>query len=110
MVVWVLSGLLAALFVFGGVPKIYGAADMAQHFREWGYPDWFRILIGLIEVGGGIGLLVPSLAAYAATALGVVMIGAAFTILRAGAPGLPIPLVCLALLTVVAYLRRPLAH
>jgi putative oxidoreductase len=103
--IWILSGLLAALFLFAGVPKILGIGEAGQHFAEWGYPAWFRILIGVIEVSGGIGLLISGVAFYAAGALGVVMIGAIYTILTTGTPGVAIPIVCLLLLGVIAYLR-----
>jgi putative oxidoreductase len=107
IVVWVLSVLLAALYVFAGTPKIMGAADAVEGFTRFGYPGWFRVLIGVIEVVGGIGLLVPRLAFYAAGALGAVMIGAAYTQVTHAVPGVAIPITCLIVLSVVAYLRRP---
>lgn len=104
--VWVLSALLAVLFLFAGGQKILGAAEPTEHFAQWGYPAWFPMLIGLIEVWGGLALLVPSVAFYAAGALGVVMIGAIYTHLTQAAPGVPIPIVCLLVLAFIAYSRR----
>jgi len=104
---WVLSGLLTALYVLAGAPKILGLGDAVEGFAKFGYPAWFRILIGLVEVGGGLALLVPPLAFYAAGLLGVVMIGAAYTHVTNSVPGVYVPIVCLALLAVVASLRRP---
>lgn len=105
----VLSGLLALLYVAAGVPKVVGVESAVTGFENFGYPTWFRLLIGVIEIGGGIGLLMPRVAFYAAGALGVVMIGAAYTITVHGEPGVAIPIVCLVLLAIVAYLRRPTA-
>ncbi len=105
--VWVLSALLAALFLYAGVPKILGTGEAPEHFAHWGYPAWFCVLIGLVEVAGGVALLVPPIAFYAAGMLGVVMIGAIYTHLIKAAPGVPIPTVCLILLALIAYLRRP---
>ena len=68
------------------------------------------MLIGFIEVGCGIALLVPPFAFYAAGVLGVVMIGATYTHLISGVPGATIPLVCLMVLAAIAYLRRPAAQ
>lgn len=48
-------------------------------FERWGYPVWLRILVGAIEVGAGIGILVPRFTAYAAAALAVVLAGAWLT-------------------------------
>ncbi len=105
--VWVLSVLLALLFLFAGSQKLLGAAEPTEHFAQWGYPSWFRMLIGLIEVVGGLALLVPSLAFYAAGALGAVMVGAIYTHLTQAAPGIPVPIVCLLVLTYIALSRRP---
>lgn len=107
IVTWMLSGGLAALYGFAGLPKILGATEMTQHFAQWGYPAWFRVLIGLVEVAGAIGLLLPAVAFYAAGTLGAVMIGAIYTLLITHDPSLPVPAVCLLLLAAVAYLRRP---
>jgi uncharacterized membrane protein YphA (DoxX/SURF4 family) len=105
---WVLSGLLAALYVSAGVPKLIGVPEFVEGFARMGYPSWFRLLIGGIEVVAGLALLVPRLAFYAAGALGVIMIGAIYTTVISGELGLGIlvPIVCLGLLALVAYLRR----
>lgn len=83
MVMWTLSALLAALFLFGGATKLTGAglAEASQHF---GYPMWFFYLIGVIEVIGAIGLLVPRVAAETGSFLIVIMLGALISHLRAG--------------------------
>ena len=104
---WVLSVLLALLFVFAGSQKLMGASEPTQNFAQWGYPAWFRVLIGLIEVAGGIALLVPSLTLYAAGALGAVMFGAIYTHITKAAPGVPVPIVCLIILAFISFARRP---
>ena len=106
--VWVVSALLAALYVFAGVSKLSGAPEAVEGFARAGYPGWFRLLIGVIEVIAGVGLLIPRVAFYAAGVLGVVMIGAINTIVWSGdlGPVVMVPIACLALLGVVAFLRR----
>jgi uncharacterized membrane protein YphA (DoxX/SURF4 family) len=105
---WLATGLLAALFLLAGSMKFVKAEEAGQQFAQFGYPDWFRVLIGLVEVGGGLALLVPRTAFYAASALGVVMVGAVFTVLRGGeGPQAAVPFVVLLLLALVAYARRP---
>ena len=101
---WILSVLLAAAFVFGGVAKLIGTEDMVKAFNQFGYPGWFRILIGLIELVGGIALLVPKFAIDAASFLIVIMVGAILTVFFAGASIVP-PLVTMLLLGSVAALR-----
>ncbi|MCD2194415.1 DoxX family protein [Actinomycetospora endophytica] len=74
---WTLQGLLALMFVAGsGLPKLFGEAYAVQIFDELGGGPWLRLFVGLAEVAGGIGLLVPRLAGLAATCLVVLMVGA----------------------------------
>jgi putative oxidoreductase len=108
--VWVLSALLAGVYVLAGVPKLIGVVEAVEGFARAGLPGWFRVLIGAIEIGCGIGLLIPHAAFYAAGILGVIMIGAVFTSVRTGEYGfVVVSIICLVLLGVAAYLHRPQA-
>lgn len=46
----VLQLLLIAQFGFFGISKIIGAPDMVSTFTAFGFPTWFMVLTGLIEV------------------------------------------------------------
>ncbi len=106
-IVWTATVLLAALFTLAGVMK-FVSADAVNQFAAVGYPYWFCILIGAIEVAGAVALLLPRTAFYAAAALGVVMVGAVLTLLLHGpAVGSVVPLVVLVVLAAVAYAHRP---
>ena len=35
---------------------------MAEQFVRWGYSDASRVLVGVIEIGGGLALLLPQTA------------------------------------------------
>jgi uncharacterized membrane protein YphA (DoxX/SURF4 family) len=107
VLVWTATVLLAALFILAGVMK-FVSPEAAKQFAEIGYPYWFCILIGVIEVAGALALLVPRTSFYGAVALGVVMVGAVLTLLLHGpAAQAVVPLVFLALLAALAYARRP---
>jgi putative oxidoreductase len=107
--VWIVTGLLTFIFVLSGFMKFVNPPEMAEHFAKWGYPDWFRVLIGLIEIGAALALLTPRNAFYGAAALGVVMVGAMYTHLAHDeVPEAVAPLVLLILLALVAYARLPL--
>jgi hypothetical protein len=58
--VWVVSGLLTALFLFAGIPKLMGNQQAVEGFRGMGYPDAFRLFIGAAEMSGAIGLWIPA--------------------------------------------------
>ena len=100
----ILSWLLALLFVVAGVPKLIGSAEVVAAFQHMGYSTGFRILIGVLEVGGGIALAIPALTLYAAAVLIVIMIGAIWSVLQVGESFVP-PLAVGVLLAVLATLR-----
>jgi putative oxidoreductase len=106
--VWLAALISAATFVMAGISKLAGAPQMVEEFHRFGYPDWFRVLIGAAEVGGAIALLVPRTAILASMMLGVIMAGAVTTHLRFGET-LPamVPLVLFVLVAAVGYARRP---
>lgn len=79
MVVWVVCGLVALAFLGAGGSKLAGVPMHVEHFDQWGYPQWFRIFVGGVEVTAGALLLVPRMASYAAAVLVLVMIGAVGT-------------------------------
>ena len=106
-VVWTLSILCAAMFLFAGGSKLAGQAEMVQVFEMVGLGQWFRSLTGIIEVTGAALLLVPSLAFYGAVALAVTMVGAIITHLFVIGGSPLVPIVLLAATSTIAYLRRP---
>lgn len=101
---WVISGLLTALFLFAGLPKLLTPDKIMP---QWVYARWFLTFIGVCETLGAIGLLIPRLAALAAAGLSVIMIGAVYTLVAHHIYNqLPIPIVVFILLMVVIFLRR----
>jgi uncharacterized membrane protein YphA (DoxX/SURF4 family) len=51
------QALLGVVMLLSGGSKLAGAETHVQHFEQWDYPQWFRGVTGLTEVGGAIGLL-----------------------------------------------------
>lgn len=81
---WIIVGLASLFFIQSGIQKLVGTEYMTDMFQQFGYPDWSRILIGLIEVIGAVLLVFPRWTAYASLGLGVLMIGAVVTEIMAG--------------------------
>jgi putative oxidoreductase len=101
---WILTLLLAAVMVGPGMQK-FTSPTWQRMFRTWGYPDGFYLVIGALEVAGGIGLLIPRLTSYCAIMLSVVMLGASATqILRGGRNGIG-EIVFAVLLAALAWIR-----
>ena len=120
---WIVQGLLAALFLFAGGTKLILPIDVLTSMgspNQIPLPGWFVRFIGVAEVLGALGLILPGLlhirpglTPLAAIGLVIIMIGATVITLAGGdvAPA-PIPLVVGLLSAFVAYgrwrlVRRP---
>jgi len=106
-VLWILQVLLVAAFLNAGIGKLLGDENTVRTFSEIGAGQWFRYLVGMLEVSAAVGLLVPRLCGVAATVLVGVMTGAVATELFLLTDGDPVvPLILLVLAAIVAWFRR----
>ncbi|MCU1284677.1 MAG: hypothetical protein JWO13_1027 [Acidobacteriales bacterium] len=103
---WIVSALLAALFLFAGGMKLLHRPEMGAEFVKIGFPAWFSTFIGVCEVLGGIALLVSRVRALGAACLSVIMVGAVYTtVIHQPAQQAAVPLICFALLVWISYAR-----
>src|SRR5213592_2653540 len=110
VVVWILSVLLAAVFATTGISKLIGVETLTlQAAAMRGFPTWIRMVVGVVEIVGAIGLLVPAVASVAAALLALLMIPATITQWISGEPGVFVPIMLLVLLLIVAWRRNPTA-
>jgi uncharacterized membrane protein YphA (DoxX/SURF4 family) len=88
--------------------KLTGNIFWVRDFQRWGYPDWFRLVVGIAELISMALLLVPRLATYGASFFAIVMLGAIFTHATHNETSrLPFNLLLLTLTLVIAFVRRP---
>jgi len=73
---WIPAILLVLIFAPQGWSKFNDTSGWAIAFRHWGYPDWFRITIGIIELTAVVLLILGRTAAYGAILILIVMLGA----------------------------------
>ncbi|PVM78481.1 DoxX family protein [Caulobacter radicis] len=94
----VLAWLLAAFFVFGAVGNLLAPPDIAESYRRWGYPDWFHVVTGVLELAAA-GLLAWRRARPVGAGLAATVMGAAVltVLLHRDWGHLPPPLIVLAL-------------
>jgi len=105
---WVLSGVLAVMFLFAGGFKLSGAQVAIDNFANWGYPDWFRVVTGLIEVAAGVLVVIPRTSFLGVALILPTMVGAMLThLVHAETRNVPLPLILFVLAAVLAYLRWP---
>ena len=112
---WIVQGLLAALFLFAGGTKLVLPLD--QMTGPVALPGWFLRFIGVAEVLGALGLILPGLlriraglTPLAAAGLVIIMIGATVLTLVGGMVAVALMNAVVALLAAfVAYGRWRLA-
>jgi putative oxidoreductase len=108
VVVWIVSVLLAAVFATTGISKLIGSEPIGlQAAAMRGFPEWIRMVVGIVEVAGAAMLLVPRVAGGAAAMLALLMIPATITQWISGEAGVAVPIILLVLLLIVAWRRNP---
>jgi uncharacterized membrane protein YphA (DoxX/SURF4 family) len=111
---WIIQILLALLFLFSGVTKLYPLMDMTPPPNSINFPIWFLKFIAVCEILGALGLILPGvlrrnqyLTPLAAVGLTILMIGAVVvTVMTMGVAASVTPLVVGLLCAFVAYGRR----
>ena len=109
---WIIQALLALLFLLaGGVKLIMPIEEMTKQMPV-AIPGLFLRFIGVCEVLGGLGLVLPGLlriktwlTPIAAAGLAIIMLGAIAFSLKLGVTSITIPMVVELLLIFVAYGR-----
>lgn len=81
---WLLGLWLANLYLRMGWGKFADQGFWVDAFARWGYPAWLRLGVGVVELAGGVALIVPRAASYGGLALSLVMAGAWGTLARDG--------------------------
>ena len=108
---WVLQVLLGLLFIFAGGSKL--VMPIEEMTKEVAMPGWFLRGIGVCELLGGLGLILPGLfrvrtglTPLAAAGLVIVMIGATVvTVMTMGVGMALVPFIVGVLAAFVAYAR-----
>ena len=114
IVLWIIQILLALLFLFAGLTKLLPIQMPPPPPGAWMPPMWFLKFIGLCELLGTLGLVLPGLlrrqrylTVWAAIGLTIIMIGAVvITAMTLGVAAAVIPLIVLLLCAFVVYGRR----
>ncbi len=71
---WLAALISASVFLVAATAKLAGM--MTEQFEAWGYDAGFATAIGLVELVGALGLLMPRSAGWSALTLSVIMLGA----------------------------------
>jgi len=109
---WKLIGTRTLQVVIGLMLVLVGAGKFSGHFwadrfAQWGYPDGFYMVVGVLEAAAGIAIWIPKTATYGAVLMMIIMVAAALTRVMHGqmaSVGPPIFYFCAC--AVIALLRR----
>lgn len=104
---WLPAILLVLIFVPQGLAKFDDSSGWARAFRLWGYPDWFRITIGALELLAALLLITGRAAVLGAMTIMVIMLGGMAThLIFEGGKHMTSEIVPLTLATIVFVIRR----
>ncbi len=77
---WTVQILLAGFFLLAAAgPKLAGQQYAVEIFAQIGAGQWLRYFVGICELAGAVGLVIPRLTAAAASGLTALMTGAVIT-------------------------------
>ncbi|AHY48141.1 DoxX-like family (plasmid) [Rubrobacter radiotolerans] len=112
VVLWILQILLAITFVMAGLAKVFSDQAMVEMFATIGIGQWFRYLVGVLELAGAVGVLIPRLSGLAAIGLLCLMVGAILTNLfvLGASPLLPLGLLVVSGLIIWGRRERTKTH
>ena len=106
--IWVLQGFLAAIFLFAGLGKLFGAKMHKENFGKWKLPQWSRIITGIIETVAAVFLILgywnEIYTTYGAMILIFVGIGGTFTHIRVNDKTIDtLPIAVLGILSIILF-------
>ena len=78
----ILATILAVLFAAAGVVNLARPGAVKRDFARWGYPAWFQLLCGALELSSAALLFGQQTRVLGLTFAAAIMIGALFTLVR----------------------------
>ncbi|MGZ2370210.1 DoxX family protein [Ancylomarina sp. YFZ004] len=69
---------LSGMFIIAGVPKLFRVKPIQDQFDEFGFANYFILIVGALEVIGAIGLQVSLIDIWVDLGLSILMIGAIY--------------------------------
>lgn len=76
IIIWILRILMGAAFIAAAAMKLSGQPMMIEEFEHIGLGQWFRYFTGVLELIGGVAILVPSVSLLGAGLLLLIDLGA----------------------------------
>jgi putative oxidoreductase len=106
LLTWLPRVALAVIFAAAGFSKVAGDPAMIDLFSDIGAGQGLRYVVGVLEIAGAIGVLVPRLCGLAAAGLALLMLGATITNIAVLGYSPIVTLFLLAIAAFTVWLRR----
>ncbi|WCM22878.1 DoxX family protein [Paraburkholderia bryophila] len=78
----ILAMIVAILFAVAGMVNLAGRGAVKRDFARWGYPTWFHLLCGALELSSAALIAGQQTRGLGLALAGAIMIGALFTLVR----------------------------
>ncbi len=104
IIYWITTGIISLMMLFSAY-AYFADPKVTEGFQKMGFPDWFRIELGLAKAIAGLILIVPQIPVrvkeWAYAGLGITFISAAIAHYNMGdTPGAAAPLIFFVILAV----------
>ena len=74
--------IVACAFLSAGIVNLIGPTIIRAEFAKWGYPNWFRLTIAMVELVGSLLLFMTKTQSIGAAVLLAVTLGVLVTFVR----------------------------
>ncbi len=108
---WIVTVLISAMMLLSAYMYLSGAPKMVEAFHALGYPDYFRVMLGVAKVLGVAVLLAPGLRVpkeWAYAGFAITFVAAVVSHLECGQGPATIAPVVASLLLIASYYLRPM--
>jgi len=89
IIYWICTGLVSAMMLMSGIMYLSKAPQVVEAIKTLGYPDYFRVILGIAKIAGVVALLIPgfnTIKEWAYAGFTFVFIGAVWTHIATGTP------------------------
>lgn len=106
VILWILQIGFALVFLMAGVVKLLNEPMMVEVFAKAGFGQWLRYVVGVIEVGAALMLLIPKLVPFGALLLICTMVATIIAHLTILGESASLPIILLLLNALILWGRR----
>ncbi|MFM0740225.1 DoxX family protein [Paraburkholderia xenovorans] len=74
--------IVGCAFLAAAIVNLIGPQMIRAEFKRWGYPDWLRVSVAIVEFAGAVLLFAPRTQLFGASILLLIMVGILVSFIR----------------------------